>query len=372
MSGILEQSAIMDISSQLDKFKTVEPNKTYNFRCNICGDSQDNEYKLRGYFFYSQKDDIYMFKCHNCGVTYSFQHYLKIYFNTEYKALRTNIFKSRGIRQFAPKVEKDFKIDDIFDSEYQEQLDSLISTTKQYNILQPLTSLSKNAPARQYMDSRGINIHQQAKLYYADNFQEFITSVIPASILGERHIPDDPRIIFPLTTIDDEIIGFQGRCIGSASDLRYSTIKIAESYPKMFGLNRIERDTDSPIIVVEGAMDSLFINNCIALNGGDINSLQDIINGENIDKSRFIIVLDNEPRSKDTKHRTQKAIDAGYKVVIWERINPEFKDINDMILGGVFDSNGILNNTNTLKRYILSNNYSGTMATLKLKHWSKF
>lgn len=365
MSGFLEQSAIMDISSQLEKFRTIDPNKTYNFKCNLCGDSDTNENKTRGYFFYVSKEDIYMFKCHNCGITYSFQHYLKLKFNTEYLNLRKNIFKSRGIRQYAPKVEKDFKVGDIFDKDYQEQLDMLISTTREYHILQPLLELSKNAPARQYMDSRGISLAKQGLLFYSDNFREFITSVITPDILGEKHIPDDPRIVFPLTTVDDEVIGFQGRCIGSASDLRYSTIKMAESYPKMYGLNAISKDSDEPIVVVEGAMDSLFINSCIALNGGDINSLNDIIIGEEIDKSRFIIVLDNEPRSKDTKNRTQKAIDAGYKVVIWEYVNPEYKDINDMILGGVFTEDTLIN-------FIMNNHFKGTTATIKLKHWSKF
>ena len=115
MSGIIEQQYIMNIASQLQHFKTVEPNKTYNFRCNVCGDSDKNELKTRGYFFYSPQDDIYMMKCHNCSVAYSFQHYLKVYFENEYKDLRTQIFKERGIRQFEPKTKKDFKVDDIFD-----------------------------------------------------------------------------------------------------------------------------------------------------------------------------------------------------------------------------------------------------------------
>ena len=364
----MEQQAIMDISSQLEQFKTITPNKTYNFRCNICGDSQTNELKTRGYFFYSQKDDIYMFKCHNCGSAFSFQHYLKQWFNSEYKELRKNIFKSRGIRQFAPKVEKDFKVDEIFDTEYQKQLNSLMSITQEVNILQAIPELPLNHPARRYLTSRKISDNMQTRLFYTDNFKEFIDSIIPSSILGTRKIPADERIVFPLTTVDNEIIGFQGRCIGKASDLRYSTIKMAESYPKMFGLNQIDKTSDTPILVVEGAMDSLFLENSIALNGGDINSLTDIITGENIDKSRFIIILDNEPRSKDTKNRVQKAIDAGYKVVIWNNIDPKYKDINDMIMGGVFGENY----AEGLHNYILNNNYSNTTAVLKLKHWSKF
>ena len=51
-------------SSRLLKFKRVKPN-LYNFRCPICGDSQKNKNKARGYM-YPVKADM-NFKCHNCG-----------------------------------------------------------------------------------------------------------------------------------------------------------------------------------------------------------------------------------------------------------------------------------------------------------------
>ena len=38
------------ISSRLLKFKRVKPH-LYNFRCPICGDSQKNKNKARGYFY---------------------------------------------------------------------------------------------------------------------------------------------------------------------------------------------------------------------------------------------------------------------------------------------------------------------------------
>lgn len=366
MSSIVEQQYIMNIASQLERFKTVEPSRIYNFRCNICGDSDENEYKARGYFFHAVSDDIFMFKCHNCGSAYSFQHYLKLFFNDEYKDLRTQIFRERGIRQYAPKVKKEYKVEDIFSKDYQEALSEILSSTEEAKILKRVINLNKNHPARKYLASRQIGLDEKiGKLYYTDNYQEFIKSVIPAERIGNRKIPSDPRIVFELKTIDNELIGFQGRCIGSASDLRYSILLLADSYPKMFGLEMIDLSSDDTIFVTEGAMDSLFLKNSIALNGGDINALNDIIECDNIDKSRFIIVLDNEPRSKDTISRTQKAIDAGYKVLIWEGIDYQYKDINDMLLNEVFTKE-------SLQNFILNNHYTGTIATLKLKQWSKF
>lgn len=366
MSSIIELQYIFNISSQLERFRAIEPSRVYNFRCNVCGDSDTHAHKARGYFFHAVSDDIFMFACHNCGTSYSFQYYLKLFFNSEYKDLRTQIFKERGIRQFAPKVVKEFKVEDIFDKEYQEKLTEILKETEKEKLLTRVINLNKNHPARLYLKSRKLSLCSGlGKLYYTDNYEEFIRSVIPSSVLGERKIPNDSRIVFPLKTIDNEIVGFQGRCIGASSELRYSILMMAESYPKMFGLERIKKDSDDTIFVTEGAMDSLFLPNAIALNGGDANALNDIIVGEKLDKNRFIIILDNEPRSKDTINRTEKAIKDGYKVLIWDGISPDFKDINDMILNNIFTPDSLLT-------YILNNSHKGAIATLKLKQWSKF
>ena len=62
------------ISSRLIKFKRVKAN-LYNFRCPICGDSQKNKNKTRGYL-YSMKADV-NYKCHNCGISMTFSNFLK-------------------------------------------------------------------------------------------------------------------------------------------------------------------------------------------------------------------------------------------------------------------------------------------------------
>ena len=62
------------ISSRLLKFKRVKPH-LYNFRCPICGDSQKNKTKARGYFYQVKNNTNY--KCHNCGINISFNNFLK-------------------------------------------------------------------------------------------------------------------------------------------------------------------------------------------------------------------------------------------------------------------------------------------------------
>ena len=62
------------VSSRLQKFKRVKSD-LYTFRCPICGDSQKNKNKTRGYI-YPVKNNT-NFKCHNCGASLSFNNFLK-------------------------------------------------------------------------------------------------------------------------------------------------------------------------------------------------------------------------------------------------------------------------------------------------------
>ena len=51
------------LSPRLDKFKQKK-DYLWNFRCPICGDSQRNKNKVRGFVFQVKGDLLY--KCHNC------------------------------------------------------------------------------------------------------------------------------------------------------------------------------------------------------------------------------------------------------------------------------------------------------------------
>ena len=62
------------VSSRLQKFKKVKPD-LYNFRCPICGDSQKNKSKARGYIYAIKNNANY--KCHNCGASLSLNNFIK-------------------------------------------------------------------------------------------------------------------------------------------------------------------------------------------------------------------------------------------------------------------------------------------------------
>ena len=311
------------VSSRLQKFKRVKSN-LYTFRCPICGDSQKNKNKTRGYL-YPVKNNT-NFKCHNCGASLSFNNFLKEMDPVLHKQYTLEKFKEghtgRGFVVEAPKLE--FK-KPVF--------------KKSLN----LPKASTNPVAKEYLEKRKLN---PEKFYFADKFKEWTnTQKVTFDTIGR----DESRIIIPMYDRDNNLIGFQGRSLVPNS-VKYITVMLDEEAPKIYGLNTINEKL--PVYVVEGPFDSTFVNNSVALCGsdGDVRCLE----GNSV-----VFVYDNEPRNREIVNRISKCISRGEKVVIWPSGIVE-KDINDMVLSG-------LNIMDVLK----SNTYSGLEAKIKFNNWKK-
>ena len=311
------------VSSRLQKFKRVKAD-LYNFRCPICGDSQRNKNKARGYI-YSVKNNT-NFKCHNCGASLSFNNFLKELDTSLHKQYTLEKFKEghtgRNFVVEAPKLEFKKPV-------FKTKLD--------------LPKASEIPVAKEYLEKRKLN---PEKFYFTDKFKEWTNSQKQTFDTIGR---DESRIIIPMYDRDNNLIGFQGRSLVPNS-VKYITVMLDEEAPKIYGLNTV--DEKLPVYVVEGPFDSTFVNNSVALCGsdGDVRCLE----GNSI-----VFVYDNEPRNREIVNRISKCISRGESVVIWPSGIVE-KDINDMVLSG-------LNVMDVLK----SNTYSGLEAKIKFNIWKK-
>ena len=128
------------------------------------------------------------------------------------------------------------------------------------------------------------------------------------------------------------------------------------SSPKIYGWDKL--DISKSVYVVEGPIDSLFLNNCIATMDAALYHASSIIG---IDKD-YIFIYDNEPRNKQIVSNMKKTIDLGFKVCVWPESSKE-KDINEMVLAGKSPA--------AIQHIIDNNTYEGLMATMKLNQWSK-
>jgi len=311
------------VSSRLQKFKRVKSD-LYNFRCPICGDSQRNKTKARGYL-YPVKNNT-NFKCHNCGASLSFNNFLKELDPVLHKQYTLEKFKEghtgRGFVVEAPKLEFKKPV-------FKKTLD--------------LPKASTVPVAKEYLEKRKLN---PEKFYFADKFKEWTnTQKVTFDTIGR----DESRIIIPMYDKDNNLIGFQGRSLVPNS-VKYITVMLDEEAPKIYGLNEV--NDKLPIYVVEGPFDSTFINNSVALCGsdGDLGYFEG---------SDIVLVYDNEPRNREIVNRIGKCIARGERVVIWPSGIVE-KDINDMVLSG-------LNVMDVIK----SNTHTGLEAKIKFNNWKK-
>ena len=310
------------ISSRFKKFKKVK-NNLYNFRCPICGDSQSNKNKARGYLY--QVKNNTNFKCHNCGINISFNNFLKQIDTTIHKQYTFEKFKEGN-------TGKNFSVEEpVFKFE-----------SPKFKPKLNLLKASENHDAKEYLENRNLNPY---KFYYTNKFKEWVNSLKQTFDTTSK---DEPRIIIPLF-YQNMLVGFQGRALGP-SKIKYITIMLDDDAPKIYGLDEVQKD--KTVYVTEGPFDSTFISNSIALCGAD----------GDVDKwgiGNPVWIYDNEPRNSEILSRISRVIEMGQKVVIWPSTIKE-KDINDMILSGL-----------DVQSVIESNTYSGLEAKLKFTTWKK-
>jgi len=311
------------ISSRLQKFKKVKPH-LYNFRCPICGDSQKNKNKARGYLYRIKNNTNY--KCHNCGVNMSFNNFLKDIDPQTHKEYTLEKFKEGHTgKNFTTESPED-----VF-----KNLKSSKPTFKE-KVEIDLPSAFTVDRSRLYLESRAIF---NGDFYYCEDFNEFT---------GNKSNYKDPRIVIPLIK-DGVLIGYQGRALDK-NPVKYLTTMLEEDQPKIYGYDKLNKEL--PVYVVEGPFDSTFLNNSVALCGsdGDVSCLEG---------STIIFVYDNEPRNKEIVARISRVIERGGRVVIWPG-NIKEKDLNDMILMG-----------HDVEKVVKEHTFSGLEAKLKFNHWKK-
>jgi predicted RNA-binding Zn-ribbon protein involved in translation (DUF1610 family) len=320
---LIDSKYIGLVSSRLQKFKRVKAD-LYNFRCPLCGDSQKNKNKTRGYI-YPVKNNT-NFKCHNCGASLSFNNFLKELDPTLHKQYTLEKFKEGHTGRNFVVEEPNFE---FAKPVFKKKLD--------------LPKASEVPIAREYLEKRKLN---PEKFYFANNFKQWTNTQKQTFNTIDR---DESRIIIPMYDKDSNLIGFQGRALGISSN-KYITVMLSDDSPKLYGLDQV--DSSKSIYIVEGPFDSTFIQNAVAMCGSDVDI-------RSFGWSDYIYVFDNEPRNREIVNRISKTIDRGEKVVIWPS-NIKEKDINDCVLAG-------LNVMDVLK----SNIHSGLEAKIKFNNWKK-
>lgn len=334
------------ISSRLRNF-VRKSDRLWNCSCPICGDSKKDKRKARGYFFVH--DEHVLYKCHNCGVATSFSAFLQRFDLTEYENFRRELLEEKfGVRK---KRQTD---DNALIKQHTSTSHDIAHVIAANRVKCQLTPF-ENMPQqwKQYLLSRKIPLSALQKyFFYTERFKHFANWFTQSDKYpAESLVYEESRIVIVFHQKDGTINAIQGRET-TKSYAKYVTIKASEQHTRVFGLDAV--DQTQRVYVVEGPIDSLFIDNAVAAAGADlVTATNDVITGERV------FIFDNEPRSSIIVKKIEQTIDQGHSVVIFPSTVRE-KDINDMVLAG-HDVNAI----------IRERTFSGLRAKAELQFWKK-
>ncbi len=335
----IDHQYIGTISVRLEKFSR-KGDYLYNFRCPICGDSQTNRNKARGYIF-PQKGGMF-FKCHNCQASLTLGSLIKHVDPNLYKQYCLDRYKEGDTGRKAHKAHSYVFKPIVFESNRQDNAFR--------GLLSPLKKMSSDSEVIDYVRSRKIPEHRYEDLYFVDNISKFKQFV---EGYDEKIVGDEPRLVLPFFDENNDLVGLSGRAL-RGEKIRYVTIRIKDDAPMIFNLNNVK--ADQTIYVTEGPIDSLFLPNSVAVGNANLKSV-----GDYLPKDNIVLVYDNEPRNKEIVKEIKTAIELGFSVVIWPN-NIMEKDINDMMMNGKISVDEIVNTIN-------KNTFRGPMALLNFNNW---
>ena len=107
-------------------------------------------------------------------------------------------------------------------------------------------------------------------------------------------------------------------------------------------------------MITEGPIDSLNLDNAIALAGDDA-----VVN---IQHNQCTMIFDNEHRNKHIVDRMINSVDDKFNLVVWPK-SLENKDINDMIIAEKTPAQ--------VASLIYSNTFSGLSALQQINQWKR-
>lgn len=338
MQSLIDQEYISFLSIYLERYTQVSSG-VWRFRCPFCGDSQKSKVKARCYIY---EKEGYKFHCHNCGVGGYLQKLLK--------EVAPHLAREYSLKSYF-KGEKDPKFKY---TEKTEPLPVISNDNELDNLLPTIESLPNKHPAKIYLKIRKIPSKYFNELYWSDDARE--TRRLLAGTIEESKFPD-PRIIIPIKNKESLLVAIQGHSVKSFNEnnlraLKYITTKIRNE-PKIYGLDKV--DISRPVYILEGAFDSMFIDNAVASLDSSLSNLY---------FPNSVLIYDNEPRNKQIVYKMEQSINKDAKVCIWPNSFNAFKDINDMITSGM--------TAEYIQSVIRDNTFNGIRARMELDRWKKW
>lgn len=335
------------LSGRLRNFKRLN-DKTYNFSCPICGDSTKSKRKARAYVY--DKKGQARFHCHNCGRDFPigilFQEVdTQLYSDYQIERISEGLWTPSGRRRKSggESIQAPVKVQR-----------TALPIDSPPDFLSVLTLAADHPKARAVLEKRVIPGDKYKHFYHCPLFYHWVNWVKPGTFEKKALDRDEPRLVIPFLDKKGMMYALQGRSYQGSSEAKYITIRVDDSVPKVFGL--YDADRTKTVYAFEGPIDSMFVDNSVAFAGGNHAALS------GFEKTRTVVVYDNEPSSPHTIKKMERAIRDGHPIVIWPKSIVE-KDVNDMVIAGMPRAH--------LEDILLGSTYSGLSAEAELSFWRR-
>jgi hypothetical protein len=300
--------------------------------------------KARGYA-YSKTNELF-YRCHNCGASLNFGNFIKTidpYLHKEYVFER---YKSGKINTVNENLQKVQLSKPKFDT---------VEKKKYFEDAEWVDKLPTGHFCLEYVKARKIPAEHYNKFLFTSNYEKFIESLVPDH--GKEFIPKDARLVIPFYDEYGDLDAVSGRSLENGDyKLRYMTMRTNESKKKLiYGLDRV--DLSKKVFIVEGPIDSLFLDNCVASCDSDLINTKELLK-----TSDSVLIFDNQPRNKELLKIMENAVNKGYDIVIWPN-DIEGKDINEMVMSGKTKED--------IQTIISKNTFNGITAAMKFNLWKR-
>lgn len=281
----------------------VMSNGKINIRCNICGDSKSNSRKKRGYLVYDKKRNLIYYKCFNEGDCPC--------------AGEGNAWSGKKwLKHTAPDIYRNFRSETIVSS-------------KQSKV--NLTEASKSGPKKEEKtEDLFLPISKCSPDYFSAVKEFCLRRMIPREYIRTFKVAETGkykgRLIIPFSDNHGNTY-FQARTLFNQTP-KYLNF-VGNRDHAIFGIANISKD--SPVVVLEGPIDSMFIENAVATLG--CSYTETVQNTLNQFDSYYL--FDNDTAGYSAAKRM---LEEGKPVFLWKRflhdnrLKESVKDINDLAI----------------------------------------
>lgn len=316
----------------------------YNFRCPVCGDTSDNPNDRNAWILTGGGYWYHCFKG-RCGTSQSLLSYLKV----NEPAIHSNLIFNGFVKKEAPKKRK-----------VSTGIQKKVAPSGQYcfdsgELLSILDGHPTCTEALRQVRARRIPEKFYSKWFVSIKDERFL---IPNGGKGNKY---SNRIIIPYYKLGGTWKYFQGRSLLKNCKMRY--LSAPNSIEKDFF--RIDwLDTKKPFYLLEGPLDSTFIDNSVAFSGtGGLKRLLSEYPEITKYKQNAVFIWDNtsigidgEAVDEAGRKMLEMTASQGFSYFDWDAVESKngekIKDINDLVLHG---KNVPLNQDGTIDSSYLTN-----------------